>query len=148
MTPLGRLWNLFSTLAAIAILATVMVVPQTPLKAQKGGAKGGADQKGGAAPSSSQAAGITSAKNLKVLAPENVGITMQNFSLALGVACTFCHQEGNFPVDTKPQKVKARMMLEMVRDINAKFGDGKTHVTCWTCHRASTQPQIAKTSTN
>ena len=142
MAPMGRLWNLFSTLAAIAILATVMVVPQTHLKAQKGGAKGGA------APSSSQAAGITSAKNLKVLAPENVGITMQNFSLALGVACTFCHQEGNFPLDTKPQKVKARMMLEMVRDINAKFGDGKTHVTCWTCHRASTEPQIAKTSTN
>jgi len=39
------------------------------------------------------------------------------------------------------------MMLEMVRDINAKFGDGKTHVTCWTCHRASRQPQVAKPST-
>jgi len=36
----------------------------------------------------------------------------------------------------------------MVRDINAKFGDGKTHVTCWTCNRASTEPQIAKASTN
>jgi hypothetical protein len=39
------------------------------------------------------------------------------------------------------------MMLEMVRDINAKFGDGKTHVTCWTCHRASTEPQLAKAAT-
>jgi hypothetical protein len=38
------------------------------------------------------------------------------------------------------------MMLEMVRDINAKFGDGKTHVTCWTCHHASTTPQIVKPS--
>ena len=91
-------------------------VPQTPLKAQKGGAKGGADQKGGAAPSASQAAGIVSGKNLRVLTPP-VEFTMQNITLALGVNCTFCHVEGNFPLDTKPQKVKARMMLEMVRDI-------------------------------
>ena len=47
-------------------------------------------------------------------------------------------------LDTKPQKVKARMMLEMVRDINARFGDDKTHVTCWTCHRGSTQPQLSR----
>jgi hypothetical protein len=40
--------------------------------------------------------------------------------------------------------LKARMMLEMVRDINARFGDGKTHVTCWTCHRASTQPEVSR----
>jgi len=44
--------------------------------------------------------------------------------------------------------LKARMMLEMVRDINAKFGDGKTHVTCWTCHHASTTPQLAKPAAN
>ena len=126
-----KLWSLFSTLAALAILVTVLVTaPQTPLKAQKGGA-----------------APIVSGKNLKVLTPP-VDFTMQNITLALGVTCTFCHVEGNFPLDTKPQKVKARMMLEMVRDINAKFADGKTHVTCWTCHRASTEPQIAKPSTN
>ena len=47
-------------------------------------------------------------------------------------------------LDTKPKKLKARMMLEMVRDINAKFGDDKTHVTCWTCHRGSTEPEIAR----
>jgi Photosynthetic reaction centre cytochrome C subunit len=39
-------------------------------------------------------------------------------------------------------------MLEMVRDINAKFGDGETHVTCWTCHRGSTEPQVARPATN
>src|SRR5262249_47455085 len=41
-------------------------------------------------------------------------------------------------------KAKALMMLEMVRDINAKFGDGKTHVTCWTCHHASTKPELTR----
>jgi hypothetical protein len=41
--------------------------------------------------------------------------------------------------------VKARQMIEMVADINAKFGDGKIHVTCWTCHLGSTKPEIART---
>ena len=141
-----KLLNLFSPLAAMAILAIVMItVPQTPLNAQMGGDTGGGD---GAAPSSSQAAGLRSGKNLTVLTPQNVDITMQNITLALGVDCTFCHEMANLPADTKPPKVKARMMLEMVRDINAKFGDEKTHVTCWTCHHASTEPQIAKPSTN
>jgi hypothetical protein len=34
-------------------------------------------------------------------------------------------------LDTKPQKLKALLMLEMVRDINARLGDGSTpKVTC------------------
>jgi hypothetical protein len=136
---MGKLWTFLSTTASLAILATV-TVPQTPLKAQKGGG-------GGAAPSTSQAAGIVSGKNLKVLTPQNVDFAMQNITFALGVNCVFCHEDPNFSADTKPAKLKARMMLEMVRDINAKFGDGKTHVTCWTCHHASTEPQIAKAST-
>jgi hypothetical protein len=104
--PVRELWSLFSTLAAMAILAAVMV-PQTALNAPgKGGAKDGA------APSAPVAAGIVSAGNLKVLTPRNAGITMQNITLALGVACTYCHVEGALPLDTKPQKVKARMTLD------------------------------------
>jgi Photosynthetic reaction centre cytochrome C subunit len=79
-----------------------------------------------------------------VLTAENVEITMQNITFALGLRCIDCHVVNDFSADTKPQKLKARMMLEMVRDINAKFGDGNTHVTCWTCHRASTQPQVSR----
>jgi hypothetical protein len=125
-----KLWNLFSPLAAMSILATVMVtVPQTPLNAQgKGGGKNGPP------------------KNLKVLTPESLMAQMQTFPAALGVenqgGCNFCH-EADRSLDTKPTKVKARMMLEMVADINAKFGDGKVHVTCWTCHLGSTMPEIA-----
>ena len=89
-----------------------------------------------------------STDNLKVLTAQNVEITMQNITFALGVGCIYCHDLNDLSLDTKPQKVKARMMLEMVRDINAKFGDGKTHVTCWTCHHGSTQPQVAKPSSN
>jgi Photosynthetic reaction centre cytochrome C subunit len=123
-----RVWNLFPTLAAMAILATVLA-PQTPLNAQ---AKG---------------AGKNAPKNLKVLTPENFMAQMQTFPVALGVesqgGCNFCH-EADRSLDTKPTKVKARQMIEMVADINAKFGDGQTHVTCWTCHLGSTKPEIAR----
>jgi len=124
-----KLRNLLSPLAAMAILAIVMVTaPQTPLEAQKGGGK--------AAP-----------KNLTVLTPENLMAQMQTFPAALGLekqgGCNFCH-EADRSLDTKPTKVKARQMIELVNEINAKFGDGKVHVTCWTCHLGSTQPETAR----
>jgi len=112
----------------------------------KGGAKGGA--KGKVAPFSAGGAAIVSASNLKVLTAQNVELTMQNITFALGVGCVSCHDLNDLSLDTKPRKAKALMMLEMVRDINAKLGDGTTHVTCWTCHRGSTEPQLAKPSTN
>ena len=128
MSPMLRVWNLFSTLAAMAILATVMV-PQTPLNAQgKGGGK-------------------NPPKNLRVLTPENLMAQMQTFPVALGVesqgGCNYCH-ESDRSLDTKPMKVKARQMIEMVADINSKFSSEKVHVTCWTCHQGSTKPETAK----
>jgi len=129
---MSRMWkfrSLFSPLAATGFLATVILtVPQTPLNAQgKGGGKNGPP------------------KNLKVLTPENLMAQMQTFPAALGVenqgGCNFCH-EADRSLDTKLTKVKARQMLELVNEINAKFGDGKVHVTCWTCHQGSTKPEI------
>jgi Photosynthetic reaction centre cytochrome C subunit len=114
-----------------------------------GGGRGGRGGGGGGrvAPFSAGGAAVVSAANLKVLTPQNVEITMQNITFALGLRCIDCHDVNDLSLDTKPQKLKARMMLEMVRDINAKFGDGETHVTCWTCHRGSTEPQVAKPAT-
>jgi cytochrome c5 len=111
--------------------------------APAGGGRGGG-RGGRVAPFSAGGAAVVSAANLKVLTAENVEITMQNITFALGVRCIDCHDVNDLSLDIKPQKVKARMMLEMVRDINAKFGDGKTHVTCWTCHRGSTEPEVAR----
>ena len=119
-----KLWNIFLPLAALAILATVWVAP-TSLDAQN----------------------APPPKNLKVLTPENFMAQMQTFPAALGVenqgGCNFCH-EADRSLDTKPAKVKARQMLELVNEINAKFGDGNVHVTCWTCHLGSTTPEIAR----
>jgi hypothetical protein len=133
------------SVAASLLSVALVTLAQPPAGGPPGGGKGGA--KGGKAkqtPFSAGGAAVVSASNLKVLTAQNVEITMQNITFALGEGCIYCHDLSDLSLDTKPKKAKALMMLEMVRDINAKFGDGQTHVTCWTCHRASTQPQTAK----
>jgi len=82
-------------------------------------------------------------KNLKVLpADQNLIPTMRAAAAALGVTCNDCH-EADRSLDTKEMKVMARMMFSMVNDINAKFPDGKAHVTCYTCHRGQKEPLTA-----
>ncbi len=68
---------------------------------------------------------------------------MAAFRVALGGQCTTCHVRGDFASDEKPEKETARMMIAMTRDINAKFTDGKMHVTCFTCHRGDEHPKTA-----
>ena len=90
--------------------------------------------------------------NLKVL-PDDANLipTMQGFVAGLGLAdkggCNFCH-EMDRSSDAKLEKVMARMMISMVKDINSKFPDGKEHVTCFTCHRGSTEPLTAPPAAN
>ncbi len=118
--------KIFSTLAAIALLSLVMFAQD----------KGGPPKGGKGGPP----------KNLKILTPENYMDNMRSFVPALGLAdkggCNFCH-EMDRSSDAKQEKVMARMMIGMVNDINGKFPDGKVHVTCFTCHRGSTEPLTA-----
>jgi len=85
--------------------------------------------------------------NLKVL-PDDANLipTMQSFVAGLGLAdkggCNFCHAADRAS-DEKKEKVTARMMIGMAKEINAKFPDGKQHVSCFTCHRGSTEPLVA-----
>lgn len=80
--------------------------------------------------------------------------SMQAFNAALGVGCEHCHvfQAGSpnndMASDAKQPKKTARVMLEAVRDVNAKFGAevGKpaadvARVTCMTCHRGVAIPK-------
>jgi photosynthetic reaction center cytochrome c subunit len=81
-------------------------------------------------------------KNLKLLDPKsNVMGTMHSFLPALGVQCTYCHVQGDFASDDNPKKETARGMISMLREINAKFPDGKQRVSCYTCHRGQTLPK-------
>ncbi|HEX5432354.1 MAG TPA: c-type cytochrome [Bryobacteraceae bacterium] len=85
-------------------------------------------------------------KNLKILTPQNYLAAMQSFRTALGVQCTFCHVQGDFASDMKPQKNIARVMLQMTRDINTKLhtaipdSGNERLVSCYTCHRGSQKP--------
>jgi hypothetical protein len=111
------------------LLLTLLVA--IPLFAQEPPA--GAERKKGGPP--------PAPKNLKILKAEEVRPLMGAFRVALGFKCTGCHVEGDFASDAKPEKDTARMMIAMTREINAKFPDGKNHVTCFTCHRGDEHPK-------
>jgi hypothetical protein len=81
-------------------------------------------------------------KNLKILKPEDVRPVMGAMRGALGQRCEFCHVEGDNASDENPKKLVARKMIELVNEVNAKFPDGKTHVSCYTCHRGKTEPDM------
>lgn len=108
--------------------------------------------------------------NLKVLPkditrPQLVQV-MRGFTSALGVRCQFCHlgEEGaslstfDFKSDEKPTKRTARVMMQMVHDINQNLtqldtishthgDDEHTHaadrieVQCVTCHHGQSRPR-------
>jgi hypothetical protein len=76
---------------------------------------------------------------LKDLPEEQFWATMSFFADSLGVNCEHCHQTP-YEADIKPEKIKARQMIRMVRDLNARYFDGTQKVTCNSCHRGTTAP--------
>ena len=111
---------------------------------------GGGQRAGGAAPAPF--------KNLQVLPKDiprpQLTQIMQAFNAALGVQCGYCHNfigPGNpandMAADEKTPKLVARVMMQMVGDINSRLAsnikkpaDQLTRVTCATCHRGSAIP--------
>jgi hypothetical protein len=92
-----------------------------------------------------QGGGPPPPKNLKVLkvqGPELIAL-MRSYTVALGKQCGECHMGRDFASDENPKKEIARQMIVMAQDINAKFPDGKQHVTCYTCHRGDVMPLMA-----
>ncbi len=101
-------------------------------------------------------------ENLKVLpkdiSSDDLSTTMRGFAMGLGVRCETCHVgEPNTPLhtfdfasDEKPMKQKARLMLEMVSEINSKLVPRlddieeakRVNVRCMTCHRGQPQPKL------
>jgi hypothetical protein len=96
--------------------------------------------------------------NLRVLPPnithDELIATMRGFARSLGTRCNHCHvanqpgaaEEFDYANDSKPEKRTARTMLLMTREVNANYvskvnAHGQT-VTCFTCHRGHTVPQL------
>lgn len=98
---------------------------------------------------------VVESPNVKVL----TGLYAQQFQeemnlivQGLGVTCNTCHVRNNFASEEKPEKLKARQMLEMTKAINTQFfpdykpKDGESvlgKVTCYTCHKGETVPKHA-----
>jgi hypothetical protein len=95
--------------------------------------------------------------NLRVLQalPESQLFLLMNLVAdSLGVKCDYCHVQRTpdltktpsnvggwvWDSDDKPPKRVAREMMQMVVDLNAARFKGESRVTCYTCHRGSTQP--------
>ncbi len=77
---------------------------------------------------------------LKGIPADQLIPAMQFITASLGVGCEFCHVEGAFEKDDKKPKQTARKMMEMMFSINADNFDGHREVTCYSCHRGSTDP--------
>jgi photosynthetic reaction center cytochrome c subunit len=84
-----------------------------------------------------------SGKNIQVLndlPADQLIPTMRFFSYSLGVECEFCHVVGDNSKDDKREKKTARGMITMELAINKDNFNGRTNVTCYTCHRGMREP--------
>src|SRR4051812_42852963 len=82
-------------------------------------------------------------KNIKVLndmPADQLGKVMNIFAASLGQDCTFCHNTKDFSSDEKKEKATARKMIQMTMDINKANFNGRTEVTCNTCHNGRERP--------
>jgi len=84
-------------------------------------------------------------KNIQVLTgmPASQLMPVMHFMRAsLGVHCDFCHvaENGKYDLDSKKNKETARKMIRMVMAINRENFEGRTVVTCNTCHRGKDHP--------
>ena len=109
-------------------------------------------------------------KNLQVfprdIPRDQLIAAMRGFTRGLGVRCNHCHvvtatepkEELDFASDAKEEKKVARVMIQMVAQINgtwvprAEAAEGHaeehaaeenpTRVSCWTCHRGKVEPEL------
>ena len=77
---------------------------------------------------------------LKGIPADQIIPSMQFIAASLGVECEFCHVAHANEKDDKKPKVTARKMIEMMMAINKNNFEGHREVTCYSCHRGSTDP--------
>jgi photosynthetic reaction center cytochrome c subunit len=77
---------------------------------------------------------------LKGIPADQVIPSMQFIAASLGVECEYCHVAHANEKDDKKPKVTARKMINMMMTINRENFEGHREVTCYSCHRGSTEP--------
>lgn len=123
-------------LGMIAFLAVCGIV-MGGAKAQSGGARATGANAGAPKKAEEQFKNI---QVLKGIPADQVVPGMQFIATSLGVECQFCHVEGAFEKDDKKAKQTARKMMAMMFAINKDNFEGHREVTCYSCHRGSTDP--------
>jgi hypothetical protein len=106
----------------------------------------------------------------KTLTRQELIAIMRTFTRSLGVRCNHCHvvtettpeEKLDFPSDAKEEKRVARVMIQMVQQINGPWLErveeaegeheeataaapvpfAQMRVGCWTCHRGKTEPEL------
>jgi photosynthetic reaction center cytochrome c subunit len=81
-------------------------------------------------------------KNIQALKGMRAGDlqgAMSFIASSLNVDCDYCHEQ-DFNKDEKKQKLRAREMIRMVRQINEESFHGENIVNCFTCHQGHIQP--------
>ena len=76
---------------------------------------------------------------LKEISPSELYATMHFIRASLGTTCDHCHDVEHYEADTKATKVTARRHIQMVIDLNKSVFEGRTVVTCNSCHRGSSR---------
>lgn len=77
---------------------------------------------------------------LKGIPAEQLIPSMQFIAASLGVECEYCHVAHANEKDDKKPKLTARKMIGMMMAINKENFEGHREVTCYSCHRGSTDP--------
>lgn len=82
-------------------------------------------------------------KNIQVLkgiSAANLQGAMSFIASSLNVDCDYCHRGEDFSKDVTKQKLRAREMIRMVRQINQEAFMGENRVNCFTCHQGHAVP--------
>lgn len=87
-------------------------------------------------------------KSIKVLndmPADQMGKVMNLMSASLGVNCNFCHtsNDTDFEKDGNEHKDIAREMIKMNLELNKNYFNGRTEISCNTCHQGRAHPQSA-----
>jgi hypothetical protein len=87
-------------------------------------------------------------QSLKGIPADEFMSTMGFFSASLGISCSDCHTAesggdwSKYADDDNERKRRSRGMIAMVNTMNKSFFAGRRVLTCYTCHRGSTSPEI------
>ena len=144
-----------SLIKGLFVGAAVIALVSASIAAQGQGQGQGQGQVQGGPPQGGGRGGPP--QNIKVLPKEwttqQIQMYMRTFTAALGVQCTHCHvgTPAERAKDDKPEKEKARKMIQMVNAINDDLlkgvgepaAPGSPKVTCFTCHRGALKPLTA-----